>query len=104
MSEKFDTRDGAGADRAASARAIQESRRALMRLVDHLAKRGYVLVAVVGVKPSEQSGERVKLGITSDLVNNDSVRDVIVRLLRDTADMLESGPEGKNTEIPEQQN
>ena len=68
---------------------VQESKKAMEAVVRHMERRGYIFALVVGVKPAQDENERVRPGMTANLRTNRALLGPTIRLLRDTADILE---------------
>lgn len=66
-----------------------------MRLLDHMARRGYMFILLVGTKLVASDPDRIRIGTTADILSNKNLIGPLARLLRDVADILESGDEGR---------
>lgn len=77
---------------------VQASKKSMEAVVRYMERRGYIFALVVGVKPAQDENERVRLGMTPDLKTNQALIGPMIRLLRDTADILERGGVGELVE------
>lgn len=73
--------------------AVKNSRITAEHLLDHMGKRDYCFLLVVGSKPSPIESERIRIGVTADILENKHLMGPMIRLLRDVADILQRGDE-----------